>query len=323
MTSKAFDAIPHNLLNKEIIDSRLPPNFSRWLACYLHGRAARVLYQRAASSFLPIRTGVPQGSVISPCLFNFFVSDYPDTADLQTSYADDFTAVTSSPSVPAAAEHLSRHASDVRNWAKAHGLQISLSKSHVTLFTSDTHQSRMDPLVSLSASPLRLVRQPRILGVTLDTHFTFGPHVRRTADSARARLKILKALAGVSFGQSKETLLLTYTMMIKPVINYCAPVWYPNASGTAIRGLQTVQNAALRIATSSLLMASLIGVQTHTVGWCSNTRCWLVFKPAVGWSSNTRCWLVFKHALLVGVQTRAVGWCSNTRCWLLFTRAVC
>ena len=44
--------------------------------------------------------------------------------------------------------------------------------------------------------------------------------------------------------------------MIKPVINYCAPVWFPNASGTAIRALQTVQNAALRIATGSLLMAS-------------------------------------------------------------------
>ena len=73
----------------------------------------------------------------------------------------------------------------------------------------------------------------------------------------RCRLSILKALAGVSWGQSKEVLLLTYRALIKPVLSYAAPVWFPNASDTAISSLQTIQNSALRIATGSLRMASI------------------------------------------------------------------
>ena len=81
--------------------------------------------------------GVPQGSVISPVLFNFFVSDHPNTADLHSSYADDFTAAAASPSVPETAGYITDHAADVTVWAEERGLTISLAKSHVSLFTTD------------------------------------------------------------------------------------------------------------------------------------------------------------------------------------------
>ena len=64
----------------------LPSNVLRWLSCYLHGRSASCQYRQARSGFRSVGAGVPQGSVISPCLFNFFVSDYPQTADLHSSY---------------------------------------------------------------------------------------------------------------------------------------------------------------------------------------------------------------------------------------------
>ena len=40
---------------------------------------------------LHIITGVPQDSCISPVLFNFFMFSYPEGEDPTTSYADDFT----------------------------------------------------------------------------------------------------------------------------------------------------------------------------------------------------------------------------------------
>ena len=156
-----------------------------------------------------------------------------------------------------AADRLARLANGVEVWARNKGLSISLPKSHTTLFTSDTHQSFLHPDVELAGSRVPLCRLPKILGVTLDTHFTFSPHVRITVERARSRLSILKALAGVSWGQSKEVLLLTNRALIKPVLSYAAPVWFPNASDSAISTLQTIQNSALRIATGSLRMASI------------------------------------------------------------------
>jgi hypothetical protein len=67
-------------------------NLVRWLVAYLRGRSAKCIFHGAQSKFRTIHIGVPQGSVLSPSLFNFYVSDFPDLSDLKTSFADDFTA---------------------------------------------------------------------------------------------------------------------------------------------------------------------------------------------------------------------------------------
>ena len=231
--SNAFDTVPHDLLLGHLMETTLLSNMLLWLSCYLHGRLAACQYQRVRSGFLSVGSGVPQSSVISPCLFNFFVADYPHTADLHSSYADYFTAAVSDHNVNAASQRMSNHATDALHWAVDHGLQVSVNKSNCTLFTSDTHQSWLDPSVSTDGNIFPLCWSPKILGVTLVTHFTFSPHIRGVADRAPSRLSILKALVGVSNGHSKEVLLLTYQMLIKPFLTYAAPVWFPNAPTSA------------------------------------------------------------------------------------------
>ena len=60
---------------------------------------------------------------------------------------------------------------------------------------------------------------------------------------------MLKALAGSSWGQEKENLLLTYNALGKSIASYAAPVWSTNASDSSFKKIQTAQNAALRTAT--------------------------------------------------------------------------
>ena len=62
---------------------------------------------------------------------------------------------------------------------------------------------------------------------------------------------MLKALAGSSWGQDKETLLLTYKSLGKSIASYAAPVWSTNASESSFKKIQKAQNVSLRTATGA------------------------------------------------------------------------
>ena len=91
---------------------------------YLQGRTASCSYNRVESVKVNLHCGLPQGSILSPLLFNFYVSIYPETSPLCTSYADDFTATASDPSVEVAANVLAEHAWDLTAWAQGKELQL-------------------------------------------------------------------------------------------------------------------------------------------------------------------------------------------------------
>ncbi|KAA0199397.1 hypothetical protein HAZT_HAZT007698 [Hyalella azteca] len=198
-------------------------------------KSARCSYNSCISSPCPVLAGVPQGSVI----FNSYFLDFPQSAPLITSYADDFTAAVGAVQIANASAVLSSHSLHVAAWACRKGLSVSIPKSHTTLFTSGTHQLQKDPHVSWEGSDLPLCRTLKILGVTFNPHFTFLPCIAAICQRACPCLNILKSLAGTSWEQQKETLLVTFKALIKSLITYAAPVWFPNASPLAISKLQT------------------------------------------------------------------------------------
>ena len=59
-----------------------------------------------------------------------------------------------------------------------------------TLFTLDTHQSRLQPQVQIGDAVAPMNRTPKILGVTLDTHYTIGPHARDCVERASRALSV-------------------------------------------------------------------------------------------------------------------------------------
>ena len=124
--SKAFDVVDHTKLIAALIDSNLRANTIRWLSAYLRGRKISCRYNHAISPHRSMWAGVPQGSCLSPTLFNFFVSTYPQSCNvLSNSYADDFTDSCARPSVPSAADCLTAHATRVSRWAADHGMTLS------------------------------------------------------------------------------------------------------------------------------------------------------------------------------------------------------
>ena len=114
-------------------------------------------------------------------------------------------------------------------------LLISAPKSSVTLLTPDTHQAKIHPSIFIENSHLPPVKCPRILGVYLDPSLSFNKHSQYVPERVPGRNNILKALAGTSWGQQKETLLMTYKAVSRSIINYAAHVWSPNLHDTNYR----------------------------------------------------------------------------------------
>ena len=91
----------------------------------------------------------------------------------------------------------------------------------------------------------------------MDPCLFFHNHCNYMSDRIDKRINILKALAGSSLGQDKDTLLLTYNALGKYIASYAAPVWITNASDLSFKKIQTAKNTALRIVTRSHKMASI------------------------------------------------------------------
>ena len=91
----------------------------------------------------------------------------------------------------------------------------------------------------------------------MDPSISFHKHCNYVSDGIDKRNNMLKALTGSSWGQDKETLLMTYNTLRKSIANYAAPVWGTNASDSSFKKIQTAPNAALRTATGAHKMASI------------------------------------------------------------------
>ena len=151
---------------------------------------------------------------------------------------------------------------------KANSLLISAPKSSVTLFTPDPAQAHYHPAVRIEGLRLPLERSPKLLGVYLDTFFSFNYHCGPVATRVKKRNNVLKTLVGTSWGQQKETLQITYKALERSIANYAAPVWSSNAGTSSIESIQRAQNEALRIITVAHKMSSIDHLHCETEMLC-------------------------------------------------------
>ena len=172
-------------------------------------------------------------------------------------YADDITVWVSGPKITQLESMINNYLREVGIYLKENSLLISAPKSTVTLFTPDKHQFQTHPDITLEDTQLPLQRSPKILGVIMDPSLSFHKHCTYVSDRIDNRNNLLKALAGSSWGQAKETLQLTYNALGNYIASYAAPVWSTNASDSSFMTIQTAHNAALRTATGEQMMASI------------------------------------------------------------------
>ena len=203
---------------------------------------------------------------MSPTLSSFYLVDMPRPTEpvKRISYADDITVWASGVKLPVLEHKINDYLADMSRFLRDNSLLISAPKSTVTLFTPDPKQANTHPKIKISDAELPLVRNPKLLGVYLDTFFSFNTHCVQVANRISKINNVLKALTGTNWGQQKEMLRLTYQALGRSIANYAAPVGSTNASDTSLGKIQRTQNEVLSNITGSHKMSSIEHLHSET-----------------------------------------------------------
>jgi hypothetical protein len=249
--SKAFDTVNSYKLINKLLNTDIPPIILKYIANYIKSRKAYTIYNNETSKQQQFKAGVPQGGVLSPTLFNVYTSDlpYPPPNVKNVTYADDITIYASHTNYRIAQQTIQPYLKDIHDWTKTNDLKLNAGKTTTTLFTPDPAEYSTELTLNIENTRLPTVKNPKILGLTLDPKLTYNEHIKQTTKKANKSLKILKTLTATKWGKQKETLINTYNAITRPVMEYASTIWAPITAQTNLNKLQIIQNTALRIAT--------------------------------------------------------------------------
>ena len=137
--SKAFDTVNTHTLIGKLLQTSTPGTILKFVANYIKGRKAYISFRNHKSIQRQVKTGVPQGGVLSPTLFNIHTADIPTpTAPVQVMlYADDITITSIHTSMSAARKYIQPYLHKVYDWTQHNNLIMNPDKTTCTLFTPD------------------------------------------------------------------------------------------------------------------------------------------------------------------------------------------
>ena len=199
-----------------------------WITDFLANRCQKVRIGNSYSDSIPVLSGVIQGSVLGPTLFNIFVNNIDTSIKFSyiLKYADDLRIYLASTNSDSALKDLHfklQHDIDkIANWVSDSGMALNISKC----FQASFGKSPTPRSYSISGSTIPNKSLFKDLGVLVSVPLSFNKDIDHIVSKAFIRLGLVRKIFHT---RSPEAILRLFKAYVRPILEYASIIWNPSA----------------------------------------------------------------------------------------------
>ena len=262
---KAFDTTWKYGIMKDLHELNLRGNLPKFIENFLKNRSFQVKVGSTLSDPYVQEEGVPQGSILSPLLFEIKINSITKTlkSDINSSlYVDDFLiCYKSRGKIDSIERQLQQQLKILEEWANQNGFKFSPTKTTAVHFCRKRSCVKQHEL-NLYGQKLPVKNETRFLGVIFDRTLSFVPHIKDLKTRCTTAINALKILAHPEWGGDTETLLHLYRSLVRSKLDYASPI-YGSARPSYLKMLDPIQNEGLRLSLGAYRTSPIPSLQAE------------------------------------------------------------
>ena len=215
--AKAFDKVNHQKLVSKLEEAGVCHQVNSWIQDFLSGRTQRVAVEGALSDTASVTSGVPQGSVVGPTLFLFYINDLPTNIKSTVRlFADDTILYNTAQNHVDLQNDLDR----LHAWEEKWDMEFHPAKCQHLTVTRKTKP--VDLPLRLHSTTIPKTDHIKYLGVTVDSKLTWTRHIHNITAKANSTLGFAKRTLTTPAPDLRS---LAYKQLVRPVLEYASGAW--------------------------------------------------------------------------------------------------